>query len=237
MSGEAGNHDAGTHLLRQVHQAGLKAGRSAYGSSGRQHMRRLVVVLFVALMALAALSGCGGGGGEEAAAPATPAAPAPSTAPVIPGAVGSAGDPPVSIEPSVTFAPFSDASVMPTAVAERARARTPMLLLFVDGSQQVTNEARAEAEAIAKSNNGLLDLLVYDLGKYASIDSSAQARVDAAGLSANGALAAAAVLAHDLGAVTTPYFVLIDDQAHVIFAQSGLVDRTLLSQQAQRIGD
>lgn len=193
-------------------------------------MRRIVVALFVLVLAFS-LAGCGGG--EEQPAPVDGAAVDPAAAPVAqePAEIVDYSDP----APAVTFEPFPAGLELPEKLATDIEARQPTLILFVDGSQKVTNEVRAAVDKAVSANRGLASLHVYDLGRFAKVDASGVAVVDAEGLDKNTDLGRAAMTARDLGVKTLPYLIMTDDQAHIVSRRQGLVDAAFLEMHMERL--
>ncbi|MDZ4168856.1 MAG: hypothetical protein U1E26_04265 [Coriobacteriia bacterium] len=194
-------------------------------------MRRLVVAL-TAVLLIGLVAGCGGG--EEP--PAETPAEAPPPAEAAP-AVDLANPIPDRSKPedATVFEEFPQYPSLPAAVGERIAEKQPMLILFVDGSQQVTNEVRSAVDKAIDANSGLVDLIVYDIGEYTSIDASGQAVVDAEGIVEDKDASEAAVLASALKVVVTPYIVMTDDQGYLVFRSRGLIDSKLLEMHMERL--
>jgi len=197
-------------------------------------MRRLVVAL-IAVVMVVFLAGCGGGGEEEPAPAETEEAPAAAA----PAAAGELDPVPDRSRPetAVVFEPFPEGDSLPKPVTDRIADRQPMAILFVDGSQLVTDEVREALDDAIEANSGAVDLVVYDIGKYVSIDSSGIAVVDAEGLGKDSKASQAAVLAAALKVTVAPYIILTDDQGYVVFRHRGLVDREQLEMQMERLVD
>lgn len=196
-------------------------------------MRRLVVPLFVVLLAFS-VAGCGGGGEEAATeAPAATAAP-----PVVPGAVpvSAVKELPLSSESWEGFEPFPKGT-FPKEVQKRLDEKRPMILLFVDGSQQETDDLRTEVDQVLKRYSGMIDLVVYDIGKFTSVNSMGVVAVDESTLTTDKAAAAVPALASALKVGSAPTVVVVDDQAHVIFRHNGLFESELLDRQVARTTD
>lgn len=199
-------------------------------------IRRLVVALIVASI-VAPLAGCGGGGGGEAP-PADAGAPATGTeaSPTAPAPAAGVTDRSAP-EDATVFEPFPQATGLPEAITDRIADRQPMAILFVDGSQQVTDEVRSALDDAIKANGGAIDLVVYDLGKYVSLDASGQALVDTEKFAKDPKAPEAIALAAALKVGITPYIIMTDDQGYVVFRHRGLVDRAFLEMHMERLVD
>ncbi len=196
-------------------------------------MRRLTVALIVLMLAFSVV-GCGGGGDDPAAAP-TDGAPATD-----PGAVEGSTEASEQVDPSdpapaVTFEPFPEQVELPATLAEDLKSRQPTLLLFVDGSQKVTNEVRAAVDKAMAANRGLVNLYVYDIGKYTTVDAKGTAVVDEARLGKDKEGRIAVNLARDLAVKTTPYIIMTDDQGFIVFRHSGPTDAAFLKMHMERL--
>lgn len=195
-------------------------------------MRRLVAAAFVVVLALS-LAGCGGGGEEEAATPTTDEAAAP-----VPAAPTAVSIPDRSTPESGTvFQPLPADAPVPATLKANLDEKQPTVLLFVDGSMRITNEVRAAVDDAIDENAGIVELVLFDIGKYASTDASGNAVVDSEGITANEQAAQAAVLARQIGVTTLPYLCLIDDQAHIVFRNKGLIDSDILQMHMERLTD
>lgn len=194
-------------------------------------MRRIVVALFVLVLAFS-LAGCGGGD-EQPTAPADGGVVDPAAAPATqePSKTADPSDP----APAVTFEAFPAGLEVPEELAADIESKQPTLILFVDGSQKVTNEVRAAVDDALSANRGLATLHSYDLGKYAKVDSSGTAVVDAEGLDGNTELGRAAMMARDLGVKTLPYLIMTDDQGYIVSRRQGLVDAAFLEMHMARL--
>ena len=194
-------------------------------------MRRIVVALFVLVLAFS-LAGCGGGD-EQPAAPAEGAVVDPAAAPVAqePSKTADFSDP----APAVTFQQFPVGLELPEKLATDIEDKQPTLILFVDGSQKVTNEVRAAVDGAMSANRGVANLHVYDLGRFATVDASGTAVVDAQGLDENTELGRAARMARDLEVKTLPYLIMTDDQGYIVSRRQGLVDAAFLEMHMERL--
>ncbi len=197
-------------------------------------IRRFVAAIVAASLAVAVVGcGGGGGGGEEAAPP-------PADTGAAPAEGGAAPSTPAQVDRSLpesatVFEPFPEAAGLPSAVTGRIAAKQPMAILFVDGSQQVTNEVRGALDGAIKSNGGLVDLVVYDIGKYVSIDASGHVALDDSKFSKDKKAAEAILLATALDVTVTPYIVMTDDQGYVVFRHRGPADRAFLEMHMERL--
>lgn len=194
-------------------------------------MRRIVVALFVLVLAFS-LAGCGGGD-EQPAAPAEGAVVDPAAAPVAvdPSAMMDYSDP----ASAVTFELFPPGLESPEELGADIAAKRPTLILFVDGSQKVTNEVRAAVDGAMSANRGVANLHVYDLGKFTTVDGSGTVLVDAEGLDTNTDLGRAAMMARDLEVKTLPYLIMTDDQGYIVSRRQGLVDAAFLEMHMERL--
>jgi len=194
-------------------------------------MRRLVAALIVASLAFT-LVACGGGG-EAEAPPATDTAaapPPPAGAAVAETLVDKSPD-----EPQEYAAFPTDEEIVPTAILERLKAKQPMIVYFYDASQRTTNDQDAQLGVVLKSNRGLIDLVKYDIGKFATIDAEGTIRADASiGTTANAEFAKATMLADALQITFAPYLVLVDSDGYIVWRFRGFTDARLIEQQVQR---
>lgn len=196
-------------------------------------MRRLVAALVVVSVALT-LAGCGGGEEEPAAEqPAATTAQQPAAAPPAVTEIPDRSAP----ESATVFEAFPEGSSVPTAVADKIAARQPMLILFVNGSMKVTNEVRSAVDGAMKENSGVVDLVLFDLGKYTGNDQYGQPVVDANALQKDANAAKGVLLARALKVSALPYIVMVDDQGFVVFRHRGLVDEEFLLMHMERLTD
>lgn len=183
-------------------------------------MRRTVVALVVAALAFV-LVGCGGAE-EPAADPAavTPdpaaAAPAPAPVPAVPvyttDRSANLGDATPTVFPAFT------ATITPPAFQAKLDARRPMLILFYDTKQLVTDDVRGEIDAVIASYRGLIDLVVFDVS----------------GGGDQVAAEAATMYASELGVQSTPHTLIVDRNAYIIWQWRGFVDRGTLGREVER---
>lgn len=199
-------------------------------------MRRLVVAVTVLALS-AVLAGCGGGdtSGTTSETEDTSGQTA-AAAPVVPAGTALIADRSARDDATV-FEPFPLDSTVPKALAEKIKAKQPTLILFMNSSQKVTSEVRQAVDAAIEQNSGVVELVVFDIGKYTSVDASGNAVVDAAGISDDKTGSQAVILAHDLGVTTLPYIVMTDDQGYVVFRHRGLVDEEFLEMHMERLTD
>lgn len=191
-------------------------------------MRRLVVALIALTLALG-LAGCGGGAEEpETTAPpvAAPAAAVDPNAPPIEDKSPQEGE---------VFELLPDAEKLPEAVNDRLKDKQPMVIMFIDAAQLETDDVRDEVKAAVNSNAGLADLLVYDLGKYRSKDSTSVTEVQTK-IQTDETAKRAQSFAREIGAVVTPFVIVVDSQGYIIFKWRGVIDRDLIGRQVERVG-
>jgi thioredoxin-related protein len=175
-------------------------------------MRRIVAALVLISVSFA-LAACGGDSSGGAAPAAAPAAPPVAAAPAAP-AVDTKS--PVEVAAGEKFPTQADA--VPVAVLDRLSAKQPMLILFYDSTQIVTDDVRAEVDAVMKEYRGLIDLVTYDVRAGGSAD----------GTSADPEIQKAMEMAGLLGVKAQPYIVFVDRSGRVTGRFSGFVDQKLL---------
>ena len=157
--------------LRQVHRSGRgRAERVQVAPSGGSSMRRLVVVLLVARSCVHArrLWRWRRERPRRPPRPQPPAAPPPP-----PPAEEEAPDPgPLERRRRTRSRPSRPGTSVPESRRENdSRQAAHAVILFVDGAQKRhERHARARSNAVMKDNRGLVDLFIYDLGKYASVE-------------------------------------------------------------------
>lgn len=181
-------------------------------------MRRIVVALVAALLALT-LVGCGGGGDAEESATTeeAPAAAAPAaTTPEEPGFVldRSAND---FDSLPVPFPSFSTTAT-PAVFQEKLDAGRPMLILFHDDRQDVTDDLRAEVDVVMNDYRGLVDLITFDLS----------------GAADGGDALAAVTYASELGVNSTPYVIIVDRGGFMTWRSKGFAERGVLKREVER---
>lgn len=182
-------------------------------------MRRIVAALVVALLAFT-LVGCGGG--EEEAATTEEAAPA-AGAPVEPAsgettmtADKSAND---YDDPPVAFPAFEETTT-PAVFQDRLDAHRPMLIMFYDSRQtQVTDDLRAEVDAVINQYRGLVDLLTFNVaGTDAEVDAET-----------------AVTYASELDIVSTPYILIVDSDGFITWRSKGFAEQGILKREVERV--
>jgi hypothetical protein len=143
-----------------------------------------------------AIVGCGGGAEEEPPAEtgtvATPPPPPPAAT------TDEAVIPDRSAEETAVFEAFPTGDFVPDSLAKKIAEKQPTIILFIDGAQKDTNDTKAEVNAVMKSNQGLVDLFTYDIGKYASVSKDGTIKVDQAALTDDPTGADAVNLAREL---------------------------------------
>lgn len=187
-------------------------------------MRRVLIVAVAVVVALG-LAGCGGGSPEPSA---------PAEAPVVdPGAAANA-----SVQASDTasqgevFYPFPITETTPASIRGGIDAGEPMILLFADSGQKVTDDVRKQVNAVVAETD--VGLYTFDLGQYASVDSEGQIELDSEALKNDPAGQALVATARDLGIAFVPYTVIVDYQGQVVFKHAGFIDSALLERQVAR---
>lgn len=181
-------------------------------------MRRTVVAIVVAALAFV-LVGCGGAeepAAEPAATTPEPAAAAAAPAPVAPeystDRSANLGDTTPTVFPSFTT------TITPPAFQTKLDARRPMLILFYDGGQLVTDDVRGEIDAVIADYRGLIDLVTFDVS----------------GGGDQQAAEAATMYAAELGVQSTPHVLIVDRNAFIIWQWKGFVDRGTLGREVER---
>lgn len=196
-------------------------------------MRRLVVPLFVALLAFA-LVGCGGGEEPAAETPATTPPPAAPSAAVSAADLENITLSSESQEFSVPQFPFPEGEFVNADIQKRLDEKRPMIIFFIDAEQQETDDLRKEVDQVMKKNAGMIDLIIYDLGKYTSVGGVGNISVDESTLTSDKAAARVYTLADKLGVTSAPAVVVVDDQGFVIWRHRGLFESALLDRQVVR---
>ncbi len=197
-------------------------------------MRRLVALLIAATLVLSfGLVGCGGGGGDDEAA-----APAPAAAPV--AAKGEPEDPDRSPKEGQVYTAFPTADdALPKEIAQRLETDQPMVVYFFDSAQRTTNDQDEFLAPVLKDYRGLIDLVKYDVAKYASTDSSGAITVDEAALSEGtgdetGLKVARLISSENLDVRFTPYILLVDSHGYIVWRFRGPVDSEILEREVLR---
>lgn len=184
-------------------------------------------------LSMTVLAGCGGGQVEQ------PGATAPAEQPTAATELPPVAELPDRSRPetSVVFEPFPTGGAVPEALAAKIEAGQPTLILFVDGAQKVTDEVRAAADRALKDYTGAVDLVLFDLGKYVSLDASGLAVAKESELKKDENASRAVTLARTLGVNGLPYIVMTDDQGYIVFRHRGLVDAPYLLMHMERLTD
>lgn len=191
-------------------------------------MRRLVAAL-AALVLILALAGCGGGGSSSSSTSSTDSSSSSSQAAAAPAPSGEAGSYSSDKSPTETvdFAPLpANKSLTPTSVAEALRNGEPMLILFFDSKQKVTDDQRAEVDAVVKKYRGMIQLLAFDLAKGRTTKGAKDDESQKA-----------ALMAGELKVGYTPYIVIVDKNGLQVARFSGFVDRQTLEREVLRATD
>lgn len=189
-------------------------------------MRTFIVAITAALLALA-LVGCGGGEAEPVAVPTDGTAQEATT-----GADAS-----VPASPAAQGAVFEEmprSEVTPAAITSALDDDRPVMLLFFDGEQKVTNDLRSQINTVMDDNDGLIELHTYDLGPFASVDSEGVITADPEAVDGDGKGGATVAFARELGVTFAPTIVIVDSQGFVVFRHTGFIDAELLDRQVQR---
>src|SRR5665648_146654 len=165
-------------------------------------MRRIVAALVVALIALT-LAGCGGTAETATQQPTVPTQPAPAAVQSEPLVDRS----PVEVGPPEPF-PAMETTPPPAIVQQKLDAKRPMLLFFYDSAQEITASERVEVDSVLRQYRGLIDLVTFDVtaGNAAAPSDDAQA---------------AATFAGQLGIKSTPYIVIVNDDASITWRWLG----------------
>jgi hypothetical protein len=196
-------------------------------------MRRLVAAIVVLSLALA-LTGCGGGGAEPTSSTAAPAS-ATSNA----GGSGTTMLPDIanrSANETSTFLPFPKGASVPADLRQKVVVdKQPTLIYFYDSTQQVSKEVRVTIDAVRSENRGLVDLVAYDIGKYATVNSAGTISISPQ-FAKDPSAVSAVELARDpaIGVTFTPFIVLTDGQGYIIYKNQGLIDYAFLEREVQR---
>jgi hypothetical protein len=187
-------------------------------------MRRLVAALIIAGMALA-IAGCGGDTGAV-----VPTGIPTSTAPP---ASSNTAKPDDKLAPTITVAPGQVAYPepwplppfrTPRKVQDALDSKQPLMLVYIDSSQRVTADQKAEISAVAKDYAGAIDVVIYDIAKGLP-----EAR-NTLGSETATAVAAGQILSID----HTPYILFINDHGNITWRFDGYTDRKLLEREILR---
>lgn len=178
-------------------------------------MRRTVAALVAALLVLT-LAGCSGG---------TEQAPADADAAGDAAASEAQAEQPETMsdrsanvdEATPTPFPSFETTAMPAVFQEKIEAHRPMLILFYDSRQLVSDDVRSQVDAALSEYRGLIDFVSFDVGGREK--SAAQA---------------AAVYASELGVEGTPYILVVDRHGFVTWRWKGFVDRDIIKREVER---
>jgi hypothetical protein len=191
-------------------------------------MRRSVAALVLATVAVS-LAACTGAstGTSGASVPANGISNA-ALATATPGPVAApSGDtlsPKESAEPVQQFP--TDPTGVPQAVLDKLNAKRPMLLFFYDPTSKVTNDSRAEIDAVMKKYRGTIDLVTFNY--TAGIPSSSTQT------SISAEVAKAELMTSTLKVKTTPYVLFVDRYGRITYRFAGFVDRGYLEREVLR---
>lgn len=187
-------------------------------------MRRVVIVA-VAIVLAVGLVGCGGGSSE----PTTP-----TDVPVVdPSAEASASaETSDTVSEGEVFYPFPITETTPASIRGGIDEGEPMILLFVDTGQKVTDDVRKQVNAVVKETD--IGLYTFNMGEYATVGSDGQIELDTESLKEDSAGQAIVATARDLGIAFVPFTVIVDYQGQVVFKQAGFIDSALLERQVMR---
>jgi hypothetical protein len=194
-------------------------------------MRRLVVAAIAVVFALS-LGGCGGGSTATSTTTGSTSAASPSTQ-------GSTSLPTIddrSVNESSTFAPFPTDAAVPADLKQKVTVeKQPTLIYFYDSTQQTSKEVRVVIDAVRAENRGLVDLVSYDIGKYATVNADGSVSISP-DFAKNASAVAAVELARDpaIKVTFTPFIVLTDGQGYIIYKHHGLIDYAFLEREVQR---
>ena len=198
-------------------------------------MRRLLVAALLVVTVLA-LAGCSSGS-SNTAAPTTPPPTASAAAPVAAGAPGVLPElADRSVNETATFVPFPTTSGIPDALKKTINVdKQPTLIYFFDSSQSTSAEVRQIIDRVLARNRGMVDLVAYDVGKYASANPDGSIALNDA-LASDPAGKQTVHLARDpaINVAFTPFIVMTDGQGYIIYKHSGLVDSAYLEREIQR---
>ena len=191
-------------------------------------MRRIAVVLLTLVLALG-LVGCGGA--EEPAETETPAA---ESAETPPAPAGEPAEPGPQRSSERIFEPMPTSDAVPADIVERLDSGRAMVLLFLSDDEDVSDDMRKEAERVSEDYSGSLDLMVYDLSEYVTMNASGRISLDEAGLDADQDGQEALKLASALEIDHVPYLLVVDNQGQRIFWTRGPIDAAVLGREVER---
>lgn len=185
------------------------------------------------------ISGCGGGNAGGDAQPPGGATPAPASAPAPAspsGAEAQGEDNVLSPQPEQVFEPFpSDEAIVPKAILDRLSAKQPMLVLFYDPAQKITDDQRAAIDAAMKEYRGLIDLVSFDIGKYVTSTETGTITMKPGITADENANKVARLLNSDnLNITYTPYIIFVDAQGYITHRYRGYVDEKAIEREILR---
>jgi hypothetical protein len=193
----------------------------------------------IAVLLVFTLAGCGGGDGDETTgevsvqtgdgAPEAPAAADPAAEVVDETDV-------LSPLPDQTFEAFpTDETLVPSAILNRLSTGQPMLLLFYDPAQRITDDQREAVDSVISDYRGLIDLVSYDIGKFVTTSESGAITLRPGITEDEDADKVARLLNSDNLAVTyTPYLIFVDHQGQITHRYRGYVDEKLIEREVLR---
>jgi hypothetical protein len=183
-------------------------------------MRRFVAALVVISVGFA-LAACGGDTSTTNTTNAAASTPPPAAAPA-------------GLDPNVdTKSPTEEANgepfpvqvgSVPTVVLENLKAKRPMFILYYDSTQLVTDDQRAEVDAVMAKYRGLIELIAYDVRTGEELDAASQ----------DPEIAKAMEMAGLLDVKYQPYSIFVDRYGRITGRFSGFVDEQLLEREVLR---
>ncbi|NTW29063.1 MAG: hypothetical protein HGA39_06850 [Coriobacteriia bacterium] len=183
-------------------------------------MRRLVAVLALASLTLAVV-GCTSTPTSTATTPAATAAPV----------VTASATPKISGSGSI-FVPLPKGDFISADLQKSLDAKHAVLIYFYNSKQDTSTESRKIIDSVLAANAGLVDVVTYDISKYATW-SGGVVTIDPAYASDKAAVAAVG-LTRALGVTFIPATIVIDKQGYVTYAREGLIDREFLTREIFR---
>ncbi|MDP2401495.1 MAG: hypothetical protein Q8M66_05900 [Actinomycetota bacterium] len=201
-------------------------------------MSRLVAVV-IAVFLVFTVAGCGGGdendtGGEVSVQTGDGAA----EAPAVEAVAGDAVDEADVLSPLLEqpFEPFpTDETLVPSAILDRLSTGQPMLLLFYDPAQRITDDQREAVDAVISDYRGIIDLVSYDIGKFVTTSESGKITLRPGITEDVDADKVARLLNSDnLNVTFTPYLIFVDTQGHITHRYRGYVDEKLIEREVLR---
>jgi len=183
------------------------------------------MIVAAAVLLAVGLVGCGGGSSETSQ---------PTDVPVVdPSAESSASaETSDTVSEGEVFYPFPVSDTTPASIRSGIESGDPMILLFVDTDQKVTDDVKKQINAVVKDND--IDLYTFNVGEYATVDAEGRVEVDNEALKADPAGQALVATARELGIAFVPFTVVVDYQGQVVFKHVGFIDAGLLERQVMR---